>query len=158
MIDTCSSDDLKECLFHPWLYRPNAISLRWDPIDDTRRYALQAIDPTNNSKNPILSVPGANLLALESLPLFPSLAQGLALHTTGFVQSNRDTVWTWLIWNVFLDLDTVRSLIVHPLLCANNVNRPKLLARGVVEVYRARVVMPSGRYRNFTCSSSVFGP
>lgn len=158
LIRTCTHENLQQCLFQPWLYQDNAISLRWDPIDDTRRYALQAIDPTNNSKNPILGVPGANRLALEALPLFPSVPQQSQLHTTGFDHIDRHTVWTWPIWNVLLELNTVRSLITHPRIHRARVDRQELAARAVVEVYRVLVVLPAGRYRNFTQPHSVFGP
>lgn len=157
LIETCTHEDLQQCLFDPWRYQEDAISLRWDPIDDTRRYALQAIDPTNNSKNPILGVPGANRLALEALPLFPSVPQQSQLHTTGFGHIDRHTVWSWPVWNAFLELNTVRSLIAHPQLHRDMVDRQQLVARGVVDVYRVLVVLPAGRYRNFTQAHSAFG-
>jgi len=65
-----SVEVINRSLFDRWVYL-QGVSLRWDPQDEKRQWALQAVDPKNNSKNPPLADAGANFLAIEALPLFP---------------------------------------------------------------------------------------
>ena len=80
--------DLERSLFQPWEYTDDKPSLRWDPADD-RRYALRWKEP---SGDPILTMRGANRLAIEALPLFPTAPVRSGLETTGFRTGGRGGV------------------------------------------------------------------
>ena len=48
---------------------------------------------------------GANRLALEAMPLFPSFPEDDTLRTVGFSGTrSTNTRWTWPIWNARLSL------------------------------------------------------
>ncbi len=100
---------LEHALFEPWTYSDPRPSLRWDPIDD-RRYALRAFDPTNATVSPILTVRGANRLAVEALPWLPTFPYNGDARTRGFALRNHGLDFTWPIWRSLLSADTVRSL------------------------------------------------
>lgn len=83
-------------------------SLRWDPAEHRTR-ALQWGDP---SKENILSRRGLNRLALEALPLFPTVPVNAEAATVGFAR-NSDSygeTFTWPIWTSPLPLSVIRSL------------------------------------------------
>lgn len=142
---------LEAALFHEWVYADHAPSLRWDPIDD-RRYALRWGDPSNSARSPIRTVRGANRLAIEALPLFPTLPAGGRLETTGFRQPRgEEAAWTWPLWDIPLSLDTLRSVLALAELQAARPDRRWLAARGIAEVYRCQRVTV-GKYRNFTAA------
>ncbi len=144
-------EHLQSSLFEPWQYSDPKPSLRWDPFDD-RRYALRWKEP---SGDPIRTMRGANRLAIEALPLFPTSPTERKLHTTGFSQSrDKAVLFTWPIWETPLSIDTVRSLISFDELQKPLPNRESLLARGVVEIYRSQRIT-NGKYRNFTAATPV---
>jgi len=101
---------LRECLFEPWRYHDEGRGriLRWDPADD-RPYATRWKNPSND---PVMTVLGANSLAIEALVLFPTAIVGQRLETTGFARRFRQgTYWSWPIWTTPVSLDVVRSLM-----------------------------------------------
>lgn len=100
---------LRETLFDGWRYVPQS-SLRWDPLDEKRLYALQADDPSNKAKNPIATDVGANLLAVEGLHYFP-MAPDRYGSQAGFNDGRYATQWTWPIWSEPLISDAVFSLL-----------------------------------------------
>lgn len=73
-------EHLREALFGPWRYENDGLSMRWDP-DDAKEYALRWRDPSIGG---VSSVWGANRLAFEALPLFPTVPTEAGLRTTGF--------------------------------------------------------------------------
>lgn len=146
---TSSQDDLDRCLFVTWLYPSGATSLRWDPMDEKRQYALQAIDPQDGNNNPIRSEPGANLLAVEGLPFFPLVPTVGGVSQTGFDRSSDSRSWTWPIWCYPVSIDVVRSLLTLPTSLEFDHER------GIVQRYRSRIVQPSGSYRCFTPAEAV---
>jgi CRISPR-associated endonuclease/helicase Cas3 len=150
----CSKDDLRRSLFDGWHYSSAAVSMRWDPADEKRQYALQAVDPTNGSENPPLADPGANFLAVEALPLFPLVADRAASQP-GFDYEGRRPFWRWPIWTVPINLDVIRSLLTLSL--GNSLAWPAQQRRelGIVAVYQSAIVQPSGRYRCFTPARSL---
>ncbi len=151
LVDMTEPDHLVNALFRPWTYEDGRPSLRWDPEDD-RRYALRWSDP---SGEPIRTVRGANRLAVEALPLFPTASVGSALQTTGFrTGGSRDTFFTWPIWDCPLPVDVVRTLLGLRELQEDRPDRRLLRARGVVEVYRCQR-MTVGKYRNFGPATTV---
>lgn len=142
---------LCSALFHPWIYADPGPSLRWDPIDD-RRYALRWRKP---SGDPLMTVRGANRLAIEALPLLPTIPVNTRLETTGFIQhKGQGTIWSWPLWDTPIGLDEIRSVLSHPMLKNEMPDRHALLAIGVIEIYRCRRIT-QGKYRNFTPARPV---
>lgn len=154
-IEDTAVEHLKACLFEAWLYQDEELSLRWDLLDETRRYALQATDPSNTNRNPIRTMRGANRLAVEALPLFPVIPERAGVQTTGFAYINDESVWTWPIWSGGLIVDVVRSVLANTALCEPKPDRTRLKAQGIDEIYRSRVVMPAGYYRCFAPPQAV---
>ncbi len=137
---------LRTALLQNWKYDDPRPSLRWDPFDD-RRYAQRWTDP---SKDPSKTVRGANRLAIEALPLFPTAPNGTRLETTGFTQGRgQNVIWTWPIWENPIDVDILRSLLALKELQNIVVDREYLYKMGIVEVYRSRRIT-NGKYRNFS--------
>ena len=149
LIQTTEPDHLHASLFLPWEYSDDRPSLRWDPVDD-RRYALRWKEP---SGDPVRTMRGANRLAVEALPLFPTAAGERRLQTTGFSQRPGEGVlFTWPMWSVPLNIDTVRSVLSLPELQERRPNRDGLSAMGIVEVYRSERITRD-KYRNFTAAT-----
>lgn len=144
LAENTDAGNLYDSLFKRWWYLDDRPSLRWDPMDD-RRHALRWMDP---SDDPIKTMRGANRLAVEALPLFPTAPVGKRLHTTGFSQSKNNVI-TWPIWETPLGADVVKSLLSAPWLQKPRPDRRRLQSIGVVEVYRSRRII-KGRYVNFT--------
>ncbi len=85
LAESTSREHLQRALFEQWDYADERPSLRWDPAD-YRPHALRAEDP---SGDPIKTMRGANRLAVEALPLFPTVPNGRQLRTIGFEDRNR---------------------------------------------------------------------
>lgn len=137
---------LRSALLDNWKYVDPGPSLRWDPADD-RRYAQRWDEP---SGDPLKTVRGANRLAIEAIPLFPTVARGRRLETTGFSQRRgTGAVWTWPIWTSCVPLDVVRSLLSLSELQRPAPNRKQLIRLGIEEVYRCQRIT-QGKYRNFS--------
>jgi hypothetical protein len=131
---------LKETVFQQWTYPNKGQSFRWDP-SEAREYALRWNDPGPEG---VWSQWGANWLAFEALPLFPTYPVGDKLETTGFLYSKPYLEFTWPIWETPLSCDSVRSLVGLKELCQEP-SREFLAATGITEVYRAqRVRIGSG--------------
>ncbi|MDE0144956.1 MAG: hypothetical protein OXI53_01400 [Nitrospira sp.] len=146
LVESTNSDHLRASLFEPWQYSDSKPSLRWDPLDD-RRYALRWEAP---SGDPVRTMRGANRLAVEALPLFPTAPRERHLHTTGFSQRRGEgLLFSWPIWEGTLSIEIVRSLISFPELQKPLPDRKSLLALGVVEIYRSQRITRD-KYRNFT--------
>lgn len=157
IINATTADHISKTLFKTWRYDDplQALSLRWDPGDDIR-YALQWQNPSGDSTRRLTgSMLGANRLAIEGLPLFPTAPRGDRLTTTGFQGSrSTDTFWTWPIWVAPLPLDTVRSVLAIDELQREIPIRSRLLEMGVAEIYRSQR-LTIGKVRNFTPGRSV---
>jgi len=151
---TCTAEDLCRSLFTGWRYSATAVSMRWDTQDEKRQYALQAVDPTNGSKNPPLADAGANFLAVEALPLFPVVPDQWASQP-GFDRDGEGRRWHWAIWTCPIGLEAIRSLLALPL--ADSEEWPPSLRRalGMATVFQSTIVQPSGRYRCFTPARSL---
>lgn len=159
-VEQVRPEHLRKALFDTWRYDDPVqnMTLRWDPSDDSR-YALRWSDPSGDpDRKSIGSMWGANRLAIEALPLFPTLPTHRQLETVGFhTQGARKTHWTWPIWEAPAGLDTVRSLL--DMADVHRSDRPGvqpkgLTARGIVEVYRSRR-LTTGKFRNFTMGIAV---
>ena len=137
-------EHLRRTLFEPWDYADGRPSLRWDAAD-YRPHALRAVDP---SGDPIKTMRGANRLAVEALPLFPTAPQARRVRTVGFEDGESGTEVVWPIWTGVIDVATVASLLACGALC-NGRARP-----GVAQVYRA-TRFTEGKYRNFSPARAV---
>lgn len=146
-----TADHLAKTLFEAWRYDDTVEkhTMRWDPIDDVR-YALRWRDPSGDpERKQGGSVWGANRLAIEALPLFPTMPKRASLRTTGFTERKRHGVfWTWPIWTGPLNVNTIRSLLSLASLQAEVPDRDALLTRGISEIYRCRRIT-QGKFRNF---------
>ena len=151
--ECAAADSFDRCLFQTWTRSDRRLSLRWDPEDD-RRYALRWRDPSKE----VAGVEwGANRLAFEAMPLFPTAPVGRRLDTTGFRGTRAsDTFFTWPIWDVPINLDTVRSTLGMAELQQrqNQSACRRLAAMGIREVFQSQR-MNAGRYRNFSPGRSV---
>lgn len=143
-------DHLFDALFGNWK-RDKGLSMRWDP-GDAAEYALRWGDP---SKDGASAVWGANWLAIEALPLVPVQPSRRGLETTAFRNGERGEwpQFTWPIWTQPATQDTVRSLLSLTELQEpdRTLEREKLRARGIDEVYRAERVR-IGQGANFKVS------
>ena len=149
-----SPQAIRNALCSSWSYTPGT-SLRWDPLDESRRYALQAINPQDGCHNPILSVPVANVLAVMALPLFPIIPSSGHTAQPGFSRHQKRRFLYWPIWSRRASLPLVTSLLGLSQL-AVPVLAPELRERGVVACFRSEIVLPSERYRNFTPATAMF--
>lgn len=146
-----TSELIHDALFGEWKAERRC-SMRWDPAD-AAEYALQWDDPGPKGA---WSVWGANRLAFEALPCFPTTpvklgTQKVRLQTTGFYRRNRQDEFTWPIWKSFIGLATARSLLSHTELQEEAPDQAMLHHMGVVELYRARRVR-IGQGANFKVS------
>jgi CRISPR-associated endonuclease/helicase Cas3 len=140
-------DDLRRAIFQPWDYGDalDNQSLHLDPSED-RRHAYQwnkpAGDPDRKTRGGML---GANRLALEAIPLFPSFPEDDALRTVGFTGTrSTNTRWTWPIWSVALSLPVIRSLLASSFLQGAIFDADgiaSLRAQGIVAVFRSSRIL-----------------
>jgi CRISPR-associated endonuclease/helicase Cas3 len=149
---------LEKALFQPWRYDDplRNLTTRWDPLDDVR-YALRWTNPSseNTLRSRSGSVLGANRLAIEGLPLFPSVPAERRLLTTGFTgRRASDTCFTWPIWTTPHCSDAVRSLVALQELTELHPDRMRLASFNVREVFRSRRIT-IGKYRNFSPAQAV---
>ncbi len=133
-------EHLSKTLFQEWDYSDPPPLMRWDP-NEYRPHALRADDPAKDRKRN--NVRGANRLAIEALPLFPTVPTAKRLETTAFA---KDQI-TWPIWVEPLNLRTASSLLAAKDI--QSPERPIMTQRGIVQVFRARR-FTEGQYRNFS--------
>jgi hypothetical protein len=151
LIEQVTTERVYQALFHPWEYRDEKLSMRWDPAED-RRYALMDRDPTA-SDNKTRTVWMANLLAYRGLGLFFSAATLRGLNTTGWTKAESNQVFTWPIWEEPLSAEVIRSLLQLQELYGAELDRSLLRARGIVAIFssvRIQVGNPPLYKINFT--------
>jgi len=134
------AEHLHKTLFLQWDYSDPPPLMRWDP-NEYRPHALRADDPAKDRERN--NVRGANRLAIEALPLFPTVPAAKRLGTTAF---KKDQI-TWPIWIEPLNLSTVTSLLASKEV--QEAERSTMTQRGIVQVFRARR-FTEGKYRNFS--------
>jgi len=146
LVDQTSTEHIDRALFRLWDYADQGPTLRWDPADD-RRYAWRWANP---SGDPGTTMRAANRLAIEALPLLPTMPRANQLETTGFTGTNsRNTYLRWPIWNVNLPPNVFQTLLALPDLHEPALPRDRLQARGIVEVFQSQRITV-GNFRNFT--------
>lgn len=146
-----SAKDLQRTLFHTWDYADEGRSLRLDPNED-RQYALRAGDP---SKESVMSMRGANRLAIEGMALMYTAPVGRSLASAGFSEFNKKIYYTWPLWETPIALDTIKSIVTSKLLQRENMDKRYMSAMGVVAVFRCRRFATSKYYNNFSPSFSI---
>lgn len=142
----CEQHHLMSALFSPWNYSDPQPYLRFDPRDN-RDPAYRAFDPldtkTKNAMSPITTVRGANRLASEAFPLFPTAPQRTWLATTGFAYlrdkvSRREVVaLRFPLWADPISCTSLKWLLRHPELTADEPDPGVLKIMGVQTVLRA---------------------
>jgi hypothetical protein len=142
---TSDSGHIRCALLEPWAYADGRPSMRWS-WTDYRPHALRADDP---STDPIRTMRGANRLAVEALPLFPTMAADRRVGTIAFQDRGGATEITWPVWTAGLDLRTAQSLIALEELQEDELAAEGLTRRGIAQVFRARR-FTEGKYRNFS--------
>ena len=140
---------LHKALFRHWDYADPPPFMRWDP-NEFRPHALRATDPAKDRMRN--NVRGANRLAIEALPLFPTAPQKRHLRTVGFQDRDGETQITWPIWTEQLNLHTVATLLASD--AVQEADRFSMARRGVAQVFRSRR-FTEGKYRNFSPSKAL---
>ncbi len=146
LIRKTDSEHLQRALLKQWDYADEGrgMNLRWDPLDD-RRYAMRWENP---SGDPVKTMLGANRLAIEALPLLPTMPVNGTLTTTAFAgKGARDTYFTWPIWQAPLTMKVICSLLSMTASIADkNEHRA---AVGILAVFSSARIT-TGKFRNFT--------
>ena len=151
IIHQTTSSHIHEALFAPWRYQDQGrgLNLRWDPIDD-RRYAMRWKNP---SSDPNMTMRGANRLAIEAIPWFPTAVKGTSLETTGFTTlKGKGTFLHWPIWDRWAPATSITSLLQRHDVVDNQ--EPSELPRGVATVFRSQRIT-NGQFRNFTPAVAI---
>jgi len=134
-------EHLESAVFGPWQL-DMGLSLRWDP-SDASEYALQWRDPSKEGKS---AVWGANWLAFQSLPCFPTqpgppAGAARVVRTTGFFRARRqDPEFRWPVWTTPLSLPSVCSLLAHAEIHKPEPDHQALRAMGILQVFHAQRV------------------
>jgi len=152
-----NADHLERSLFQVWDYGDALAnqSLHWEPSED-RRHAYQwhmpSGDPTRKRRGGML---GANRLALEAWPLFPSFPAGERVTTRGF-RGNRanNTFFTWPLWNVPLSVDAVASLLALELLQSDEPTGDQFRQFNLSCAFRLQRIL-IGKTPNFTTARAI---
>lgn len=160
VMQRAQAEPLARCLLAPWDYADalDNQSLHWEPSED-RRHAYQWHqpngDPTRKRRGGML---GANRLALEAWPLFPSFPDDRdadRVRTRGF-RGNRasDTCWIWPLWSSRLTSDGVASILSLPQLQAEPPDAVSLRGFGIAVVYRSQRILV-GKTPNLTPADAI---
>jgi len=148
LVSKTDVDHLRRTLFFKWDYADEGrgMNLRWDPLDD-RRYALRWEDP---SSDPVKTMRGANRLAIEAMPLLPTMPTTDGLATTAFEgKGARGTYFIWPIWTRPLSMNVLRSLLTS--VASLRDDSVALVLLDIAVLYTsARITI--GKFRNFTPS------
>ena len=107
-----TEEEVVDDMSKPWRYRSKRESLMWDRVDD-RHHALSAADPTDKSRNPKLTNPGAEALAVMGLSRFPCFASPHGTLTQGCSGSWKRGLFVWPLWTMPATALAVRSLLAQ---------------------------------------------
>ena len=128
LLSNVREDHIHHALFEEWAYRDPRLSFRWDP-NDAKEHAYQWTSPGDETTT---TVWGANLLAFEATPFFPTIPTARGVATTGFQRHSGRMRFIWPIWGYPITPDVMRSLLS---LSLNEMDRKKHLAFGICEVF-----------------------
>lgn len=107
-----TEEEITDNLAEPWHYLSKRESLMWDSVDD-RHHALSAADPTDKSRNPKLTNPGAEALAVMGLSRYPCFASAQGTLTQGCSGSWKQGFFAWPLWSAPATARSVRSLLAQ---------------------------------------------
>ena len=107
-----TEEEVVDDIARPWRYHSERGSLMWDCVDD-RDHALSAADPTNKSRNPKLTNPGAEALAVIGLSRYPCFASPQGTLTQGCSGTWKRGLFVWPLWSTPATMRAVRSLLAH---------------------------------------------
>lgn len=105
LADAITLEKLRQAIIGPWVYH-KSLGQRWDTAEHAE-HGSQWGDPSKEGSS---SVHGASRLAIEALPLLPTL---LGRITIGF--DNETRAATWPLWRSPLSLDGVRVAVRQPM-------------------------------------------
>lgn len=150
--DLTEQQHIHAALFDFWDYSDGKPTLRFDPLDD-RRYALRWNNPSLAAKEPIRSMRGANRLAIEALPLYPTWPRQGHLETAGFrTKGSKGTFFHWPIWPEPMSLPVLRPYLWNR---GWEDKAPHLLrSLGIAELFQVQRIT-TGKVRNFTPSRAL---
>lgn len=131
------TDELRMALFGPWRYT-KANNLAWDPgaTLPVRAYASEA--PTHFGP---LAVPGAMLLAVAALPVFPLIPTRSTVACRGFGESKGQRL-AWPAWTRPMQMRSLRMLLGLPALYDRHPDERILTRHGIA----VRFVAPRARF------------
>lgn len=155
LVESVTVDRLESAMFSRFTSQDEKFSMRWDPQED-RRYAVMWSDPTS-SGNKATTNWALNLLAYRGLQCLPSIPRANGLRTVGWL-TNDEPAWNWPVWTSRISSAIVRSLLSHPILTQQSIERGTVSALGVAAVYqsaRVQVGKPPLHKVNFTPSQRV---
>ena len=104
--------EIVDDIARPWRYNSTRGSLMWDSVDD-RDHALSAADPTDKSRNPKLTNPGAEALAIIGLSRYPCFAARKGTLTQGCSGSWKRGLFVWPLWSAPATARAVGSLLAQ---------------------------------------------
>ena len=107
-----TEEEIVNDMTKPWSYRSKRVSLMWDCVDD-RDHALSAADPTDSSRNPKLTNPGAEALAIIGLSRYPCFASSQRTLTQGCSGSWKRGFFVWPLWTAPATARAVQSLLAQ---------------------------------------------
>jgi hypothetical protein len=97
---------------------------------------------------------GANRLAMEALPMLPTMPTRVGLQTTAFRgKGRRGTFFIWPIWSAPANCDVVRSLIGQSIALEEK-DRTCRSALGIAAMFRSQRIT-TGKFRNFTPAQGI---
>jgi len=146
IIDLYSNTDekqIREALYGTWEYAgEHRYSMGWDPVT-IRTHAVRKRAPSDDT-DPLCEI-GAELLAFQSIPLFPVFSSRGRSMTTGFVRDR----FTWPIWEYPVSYDTMRTMI------QSTATKETMLRNGISALFQSyRKSMAKG-YGTFTPAELV---
>lgn len=160
LITNTKKEHLDRSLFHVWdlADQLDNHSLHLNPSED-RRHAYQWNKPSGDPERKYSGgMIGANRLAIEAWPLFPTIPVGKLLQTVGFTGVRAaNTRWTWPLWHIPAKLNTVRALLSFHDLQSDALSTSAAIALrqvGVCAVYRSRRILV-GKTPNFTPAQRI---
>jgi hypothetical protein len=149
MANAATASGLRAAIVGDELLIGEFTALNWDPADN-RSAALQWEDPAASGKRAQVEHNALAFLALGMLPVVPM--KGLGVEAVGY-----DHGFTWPIWSPCLERPLVEALLSTP--AAELGWTPAVrAARGVLEVWRAEEVNPTGKRKFFGPAAPLARP
>lgn len=137
----CDLDDLVKTLFEGPNYKPVGMSMRWDPLDEKRQYAVMDANPAPQAQQALTDI-GSNFLAIEALPNFPLIPDARSSQPCFTDFRGGLGCLQWSLWDAPISLDATLSFLSASL----EVQR----RTSASQQFCSNIVMPAGYFRSFT--------